>query len=661
MKKSAIQEKGKVVKPKETSAFDGKKLNRRINLFFFILCFLIYGKSVKNNYSMDDEYVVRNNVQVQQGIKAIPEIFQTTYVTGNQKANYEYRPIVKTFFAIECQFFGVNPHISHFFNILLYALSILLLYYLLKKLLSDYSIVLPFIITTLFLIHPLHSEVVISIKNRDVILSFIGALLALFFYLKFTETRKYHYLFLGAFFMLFALMSKKDAMTFFAIIPFTIWFFKGISVKRMIPVFLSYLLTLGVFRLAARHANQEFSRKVLEWENPLFLDSTVLERIPTGLYSVYFYLKMFLFPQPLVSYYGYNQVPISTWSDPIVWIVLGGLIAIGYYVAKNFKAKRIEVYGILFFLVTISMFTNILVPVVGIVGERFAYIPSLGLCIVLAWALFEIFKIPFHNRELEFPPLSGSLFMTLAVLILVLGLRSFVRIKDWKDTYTLYAADVKNAPESAHANSLIAAASLQKLKENPRLSMAEKKQYIQDAEKYYLESIRIIPDYISSLNNLGMIYYTYFNQPEKSIAYLKKAVLLDTNYVEAYFNLATCEAKTGRFQEAEQHFLKTLELDPDFLSTYHALSNMYAEAKEYDKIIELNTKAINKGIKADVLQINIGNVYFMRGDTLKALPYLEEGIKLNPNNRPLNSFLANYYREKGDMEKARKYSALLAQ
>lgn len=231
MKKSKDKEKSIPEKNVVENVFSEKKMNRRIVLFFSVLCLLIYGKSVKNDYSMDDEFVVRNNQQVQKGISAIPEIFQSTYVVNSQKSNYEYRPIVKASFALECELFGVNPHISHFINILLYTLSILLLFYVLKRILSQYNLLLPFVITLLFLIHPLHSEVVISIKNRDVILSFLGCLLSLFFYMKFVETKKYIHLLFGAFFILFAVMSKKDAMTYFAIIPFTLWFFKDASLK----------------------------------------------------------------------------------------------------------------------------------------------------------------------------------------------------------------------------------------------------------------------------------------------------------------------------------------------------------------------------------------------------------------------------------------------
>ena len=111
--------------------------------------------------------------------------------------------------------------------------------------------------------------------------------------------------------------------------------------------------------------------------------------------------------------------------------------------------------------------------------------------------------------------------------------------------------------------------------------------------------------------------------------------------------------------DAKKHFLKSLEIDPNFISTYYSLSSMLAEQKKYDEILELNQKAINKGIKADVIYVNIGNVYFMKGDTISALPYFEQCIQLNSNNKFLNSFLANYYKEKGDLEKANKYYDLM--
>ena len=57
-------------------------------------------------------------------MKAIPEIFRTTYVVDNQKASYEYRPVVKAVFALEVQFF--NDHRSGGFQTYAWSQSIAL-------------------------------------------------------------------------------------------------------------------------------------------------------------------------------------------------------------------------------------------------------------------------------------------------------------------------------------------------------------------------------------------------------------------------------------------------------------------------------------------------------------------------------------------------------
>ncbi|MCK6648939.1 MAG: hypothetical protein L6Q66_04740, partial [Bacteroidia bacterium] len=160
---------------------------RKSMLVFLLLTFIVFGKSIFNEYSMDDEFVVKDNELVHRGIKGIPQIFRSTYVIDKQNHSYEYRPLVKATFAIEYQFFGENPHVSHFINVLLYFLSVVLLFMVMLLLFNKYSYLFSFFVCLLFLIHPLHTEVVMSLKNRDVILSFIGCFSSLYFYVKYVD------------------------------------------------------------------------------------------------------------------------------------------------------------------------------------------------------------------------------------------------------------------------------------------------------------------------------------------------------------------------------------------------------------------------------------------------------------------------------------------
>ena len=90
-----------------------KKQLKIIIVFISLACLLIYGNSLKNEFALDDNYVTATSdktphPRVQQGIKGIPEIFSSHYIESRQQ-NFEYRPVVLTTFAIEYEFFGINP------------------------------------------------------------------------------------------------------------------------------------------------------------------------------------------------------------------------------------------------------------------------------------------------------------------------------------------------------------------------------------------------------------------------------------------------------------------------------------------------------------------------------------------------------------------------
>jgi tetratricopeptide (TPR) repeat protein len=642
----------------DSTAVSERVIIRRMIIFFFVLCFVLFGRSIGNKYSMDDELVILNNEQVHKGISAIPEIFRTTYVIDAKSSNYEYRPLVKVSFAIEYELFGENPHVSHVINILLYFVNIVLLFAVLRRILKGYHLIIPFLVTALFLVHPLHSEVVLSIKNRDVMLSFLGSFLSLWFFLNFADRGKVRDVLLAMFFFLFALLSKKDSITMWVIIPVAIYFFTNASFKKIGLVTLLTSAPFFISRFLTKSAVNGATRELFLFENPFFFEGSIIDRIPLGLHCIWFYLKMFIVPRPLLSYYGFNQVPVPGWSSPTVWLSIVIIAAAGWYIIRNIRSRNPIAFGMLYFFISISMFLNIVKPVVGIVGERFAYLPSVGLCIIAVLGTLKLLKLSQIAPELRFSRINSKLYLVFGLVFLIYSVEVIARNPDWKDHYSLYKADAAKAPESAHLHTLLAASSIQMARQNPSLPQQKKNEYIKDAVAHYRESIRIIPDYITSHNNLGMVYLSFYQRPDLAMPHLKKAILLDTNYVEAYFNLASCEAAVKQYDSAERHFQKTLELNPDFTNAYTSLSSLYAMDKQYDKILLLNEKAIEKGVRSDVPYINIGNAYIMKGDTLKAVPYLEKAVGYNPRNPELNRFLAGFYERRGDWNKADYYNKI---
>ena len=191
----------------------------------FVFSFLLYANSIFNYYALDDNLVATTNSQqphrlTSKGIAAIPEIFTEPYYKDAQGYAFDYRPIALATFAIEHSLFGNSPHVSHFFNVLLYALLCVLLLKVLEALFKNYNLLLALVATLLFAAHPVHTEVVASIKNRDEILALLFALIAcwgLFKAVEFNGIKKILYTMLG-FAFLFAILSKPTAIVLLPIL-----------------------------------------------------------------------------------------------------------------------------------------------------------------------------------------------------------------------------------------------------------------------------------------------------------------------------------------------------------------------------------------------------------------------------------------------------------
>jgi len=193
-----------------------------------ILGFVLYGQSINNKFNIDDDYVYENHELVQKGIAGIPEIFTSRYNTRDEQY-FGYRPITIAIYAIEFELFGSNPHTAHFLNILYYILCSSLLFYflniILKKKFPSNSVWISFIIVLVFMSHAIHTEVVLSLKNREEIVSLIFGLLAIIFSIKFCETRKIIPIILSLIFLSLAFLAKESAVVFIILIPLIIIFF----------------------------------------------------------------------------------------------------------------------------------------------------------------------------------------------------------------------------------------------------------------------------------------------------------------------------------------------------------------------------------------------------------------------------------------------------
>lgn len=647
--------------------------NTRIYFFITLLTFVVYGNSINNEYAIDDNIVVEGNQLVAKGLKALPEIFTSRFATGKQE--YEYRPTVLASFAIEKQFFSKLPesqtikekkrkdkltqaNISHFINVLLYALTCILLFKLLTRIFNGYNILLPLITTLLFLVHPLHTEVVANIKSRDELFMLIGIIMALTWFIKFTELNQYKYLIFAFLAILFALYSKRNAIMIFGLAPVVLYFIKA-DYKKIGIVFFSMVLVFIVSILIKKGLlTGKSTRNLLFFENPLFYQGTIIDRITVGLYCAWFYLEMLIFPINMSYYYGYNQIPMAGFSYWQVWAAILFFVPLGIYGFVQFIKRNPLGLGILIWFGVMLGVINVFFPIVGIAADRYTYAFSIGFCIVLAYLIVHYFKLDISKNNMKVK-LPSVMIVLISIISVVYSGRTLARNSDWHDYITLYTTDIEHLTESAKAHALLAntlypmvAKEAQKNPNNPEIQKE-----IQKIIYHYKEAIRIDSNYTTSINNLGSVYVNFLRDYPTAIKYCAMAVEQDPDYLEAHFNLAFSYQNSLNFEKAFYHYLKVIEINPDYNKVYELLNGLLQKYEKTNEGIQSLIELAAKSTKPKPIYISIANLYSLtaNGNYTKSIEYFEKAYQLDYSDKVLCNHLAKLYQAMGNSQKANEF------
>lgn len=617
-----------------------------------LLVFIIYGNSLKNKYSLDDEYVTSTpespNARIEKGFKGIPEIFKSRYAeTGLQR--FSYRPLVLVSFAIEYQFFKANPAVSHFINILLFALICLLIFYILSDLFKDYNKWLPLFITLLFAVHPIHTEVVDSIKNRDELMSFFFGLISLHSALKYIRRKNILSLVISIAFIIFAMITKETSMVFILVIPVTLYFFREIKISRLVITVFSVAVLLFIFALLRNRylIDSASVRHFVFTENPLFFTKNPGLRISAAFYILLFYMKLMLIPFPLCAYYGYNTIPIADWTEPLVWFSLAIHAAMCIYIFKKFKSKNVLVYSFIFYLICIVPYSNIIQPAAGIVAERFALPASLAFCIIFIFLLFNLFRIPVRKTETDFK-MPSYIIALLGIVFLIFSSFTISRNRDWKDLRTLFNRDLKyyNNSYNLHyimANSISNEVYRIRDADNKKIKINEAMTHYRKIAEIVESGIKHYTDDAISLNNLGSIYVNYLNKPQAALPLFKQALVINPAYTEAFFDMGFCYEKLNKPDSSIYFYKRTLDLDKHYAEAYRRLNIIYLQKNSADEAIVNAENGLRSFPNTAEFYVYLGNAQLIRRDTISGIKSFESAIKAEPANVNMRSQIMGFF------------------
>lgn len=461
-KKSSAKQKGtkKAVSKKQKGPSGPNFWSQHVweGLILLLLPFVLYGTTVGFDYVLDDKIVLSENAFVQEGFSGMADIFQTESFTGYLQeqqdlvAGARYRPLSLATFAFEYELFGLNPAVSHFVNVLLYALTCLLLFRVFHQLVAvrkgaAWWSALPFVAALLFLAHPVHSEVVANIKGRDEILALLLSLATFYYVFQFLRSRNLVLMGLASALFFLAILAKENSLTFLGVIPLALILFTKIPQQRYIQI-LGPLGAVVVIYLLVRVdvIGYLFSGKeVTALMNNPFVEATTGEKFATITYTLGRYLGLSFFPHPLThDYYPYH-IPIVSWGNLWVLVALVAHLALVGIAIWQWNKSKIITFSIGLYLMTLFITSNIPFPVGTFMNERFLFMPSVGVCLALAYVLLRIL-----------PRLQSSLKMVgvaiAALFVVGFGVKTIARVPAWENEKTLNVAAIEVSVNSARAN-----------------------------------------------------------------------------------------------------------------------------------------------------------------------------------------------------------------
>jgi len=576
-------------------------LNKKVGAsgaLLFLFTTLLYCRALQNEFvNYDDPAYVTGNVHVQQGLSGanVRWAFTTT-----SEANWH--PLTWISHLADVTLFGANPAGHHFTNIFFHACNAALLFLFLY--LATGFTGRSLLAAALFAAHPLNVETVAWVAERKSVLSTLFFFLAIGAYGMYVRKRSLgRYAAVTALFAL-GLMSKPMVITLPCLLllldywPFermpvpgtatSLTEFLGAARKCFVEKLPLFALSAGsaVITIIGQHGGGAVGRTAVL---PLRF------RLENAIYSYVAYIGKGIWPARLAVFYPHPEGRLS-----VAAVALCGLALLAFSTACwKWRERRYLVTGWLWYLLA-------LVPVIGIIqvgrqamADRYAYIPLIGIFVLVVWAAAEGLTARISRRSL-------AAISTCAVV----GYSSItlVQIGYWKNSYKLFghALDVTSENGTAEMN------------------------------------------FGEALANQG--------QSELAEAHFRNAIRYSPDLGVAHYDLATTLHRQNRTGEALEQYVLALPRMSDPVELAQAHNNLgvlymgrnqYVEAlAQFDAAIQINDREMNS-------YLGRGLVLFQLGQTEKALASFTRATEIAPS--PLAWFwVGRSHEARGDTEPAKR-------
>lgn len=602
-----------------------------------VFAFLLYANTLTHDFVLDDETVIGKNEITKAGIAALPDIFSTAYRAGFWDRNEGlYRPLSIALFAMEWQVAGNNPHFFHAVNVVLYAITAMLLFLTLSLFFENKNPLLPFAATLIFVAHPLHTEVVANIKSADEILSLLFSLVALYAIIQYAKRYNIQNLVVAGLAVFLAMLSKETAVTMVAVAPLSLYFFSKANTRQIITGTVPFVVAFAVYlaiRVSVLHGITGLNEVTLINNSLAGAGDNLATRLATAFSIIGRYLFLLFIPHPLSYDYSYNTIPLVSFAAPQALLSIIIIIALAVFAIRGLKRKDPVAWGILFFGTTLSLTSNLVFLIEATMAERFLFIPSLGFSVAIVFLLARLFKIDtaaanYKNISTLLSSNKGITAVVLLAVLLFTG-KTIARNADWKDNLTLVKKDVQTYPNSARIRNAYGSIMIIE-KGLTELNPVAKNTDLVEGVRQLSEAVKILPDYGEAWFNLGLGYKELKDYKSAISCFENAGKYMKNKEISFYVASGVAYGENGQYQQAFEMLNKAKEIDSTSSDPYNNMGLFYSRMKRFDESIAMLNKAMRLSPKDEFPPYNMGNTYAAMGDFKTAITYYQQACSINP-------------------------------
>jgi Flp pilus assembly protein TadD len=603
-------------------------------LLILVTTFIVYApaRNAKLTNWDDDKYIV-NNIDITSFKKYKSRLLKNEY-QGN------YHPLTMLSYAYDYSIGKLNPKVYHRTNIILHLINAALVFWMIILLTKNPES--AFICGMLFGVHPLQVESVAWVSERKNVLYAMFFLLSIIAYIKYLKEYKAKFYLLALCLFICSLLSKGVAVSLtITLLAIDYLSDRKLSGKKVLIEKIPFFVLSVLFGLIAIYMQP------LEDIDPLTknpINNPFYEKILYATYNIGGYIGKLLIPLKLAMFYPYPEksnglLPLQYYILPFFIMVSLATSFVLLIKNKNHDSKFI-LFCFLFFLINIGLLLQLLPVGDAIMADRYAYIPSIGIFLLIGFG----YKFIAENKS----GIRNFFIAVMAGYCLWLSSLAYQRCEVWHDSFSLWTDEIEKYPEVALAY-------------NDRGMAKHELKDLDGALADYNKCVEVDSLYEEAYSNRGIVAAVRGDQ-QAAMKDFDKAISINKNFAEAYKNRGRTKYGTGDYKGAVQDYSSYFKIHPPNHKVFLMRGLAYFFLNDYENAVKDYTKAIEMMPEDLEGYCNRGAARSMMEDYEGAMLDFNKAIQIDPycaaayDNMGKINFFKGLLREAcADFQKAAEY------